>query len=88
MKNILGRKLRKDERRAEKIYKSMYSIPNQIKVEEKIDKIRENLPNIKTKYELFMEQNKIDDNIEANDINNEDKKEDKPVNDWWGDIFK
>ena len=35
-----------------------------------------------------MEQNKIDDNIEANNINNEDKKEDKPVNDWWGDIFK
>ena len=27
-------------------------------------------------------------NIEENKINNDEMKQEKPINDWWGDIFK
>ena len=82
-------KIRKDERKAEKLYKTIYSFQNQVKVEEKIDKIKESLPNIKSKYELLLEQNNIgNNNIEENKTNKNEIKDEKPVNDWWGDIFK
>jgi hypothetical protein len=83
-------KLRKDEKRAEKIYKTIFSYKNQFNLEEKIEKMKENMPNIKTKRELLLEQSSKDNNInkEENKIEKEEKKEEKPVNDWWGDIFK
>ena len=84
-KNKLLPKIRKDERKVEKLYKSLYSYQNQLKVEEKYEKLKENIPNIKSKYDLLIEENS---NMEENKINNEDKNDDKPVNDWWGDIFK
>ena len=88
-KSKLLPQIRKEERKIEKIYKTMYNYQNQVKVEEKIEKIKENIPNIKSKYELFLEQNKMDNNnIEENKINNDEMKQEKPVNDWWGDIFK
>ena len=90
-KSKLLPKILKEEKKAEKMYKTIYNFQNQIKVEEKIDKIKENLPNIKSKYEILLEKNNIGNNsinnIEDNKINNEIKSE-KPVNDWWGDIFK
>ena len=90
-KSKLLPKILKEEKKAEKMYKTIYNFQNQIKVEEKIDKIKENLPNIKSKYEILLEKNNIGNNsinnIEENKINNEIKSE-KPVNDWWGDIFK
>ena len=84
-KNKLLPKIRKDERKVEKLYKSLYSYQNQLKVEEKYEKLKENIPNIKSKYDLLIEENS---NMEENKINNEEKNDDKPVNDWWGDIFK
>ena len=84
-KNKLLPKIRKDERKVEKLYKSLYSYQNQLKVEEKYEKLKENIPNIKSKYDLLIEEN---DNLEDNKINNDDKNDDKPVKDWWGDIFK
>ena len=82
-------KIRKEERKAEKMYKTLYNYQNEIRVEEKIDKIKENIPNIKSKYEILLEKNKNNNNnFLENKINEEEKKEDKPVNDWWGDIFK
>ena len=88
-KSKLLPQIRKEERKIEKIYKTMYNYQNQVKVEEKIEKIKENIPNIKSKYELFLEQNKMDNNnIEENKINNDEMKQEKPINDWWGDIFK
>ena len=84
-KNKLLPKIRKDERKVEKLYKSIYSYKNQLKVEEKYEKLKENIPNIKSKYDILLEENA---NIEDNKILNEDKNDNKPVNDWWGDIFK
>ena len=69
------------------MHKVIHSAQNKKKIEEKLEKIKENIPNIKTKYEIYLEQNT---NIE-NEINNDMKKqnnEDLLVNDWWGDIFK
>ena len=82
-------KIRKDERKAEKLYKTLYGYQNQIKIEEKIEKFKDNMPDIKSKYELFLEQNANNNinNINEN-TNNEIKEDKKPVNDWWGDIFK
>ena len=88
-KSKLLPKIRKDERKAEKLYKTLYGYQNQIKIEEKIEKFKDNMPNIKSKYELFLEQNANNNinNINEN-TNNEIKEDKKPVNDWWGDIFK
>ena len=85
-KNKLLPKIRKDERKVEKLYKSIYSYQNQLKVEEKYEKLKENIPNIKSKYEILLEEN--DNNNLLDNKNDENKKDDKPVNDWWGDIFK
>ena len=76
-------KIRKDQRRAEKMYKVVYGAQNIKKIEEKIEQLRERIPNIKTKYEINMENNK-------NDIEylNKNEEIENPVKDWWGDIFK
>ena len=52
-KNKLIPKIRKDKRKVEKLYKSLYSYQNQLKVEEKYEKLKENIPNIKSKYDYL-----------------------------------
>ena len=83
-------KIRKDERRAEKLHKVIYGKQNIKKINEKEEKIKANIPNIKTRYELKMEKNNNYEN--ENKINDEDintiKNEEPPIKDWWGDIFK
>ena len=76
-------KIRKEQRRADKLHKVMYSEQNIKKIEEKIEKMRERIPHIKTKYELNMEN-------KTEDIENLNKNEEieAPIKDWWGDIFK
>ena len=80
-------KIKKEEKIAEKMHKVIHCAQNKKKIEEKLEKIKQNIPNIKTKYEIYLEQNT---NIE-NEINNDMKKQNNEnllVNDWWGDIFK
>ena len=50
-KNKLIPKIRKDKRKVEKLYKSLYSY--QLKVEEKYEKLKENISNIKSKYDCL-----------------------------------
>ena len=80
-------KIRKDQRRAEKLHTVIYSAQNQRKIEEKLEKLRQNIPKIKTKRELLMEQNECNIN---NDEENKKELEvaEPPVKDWWGDLFK
>jgi len=52
-KNKLLPKIRKDERKVESLYKKLYSYKNQLIVEEKYEKLKENIPNIKSKYDYL-----------------------------------
>ena len=47
------------------MHKVIHCAQNKKKIEEKLEKIKQNIPNIKTKYEIYLEQNT---NIE-NEIN-------------------
>ena len=52
-KNKLLPKIIKDERKVESLYKKLYSYKNQLIVEEKYEKLKENIPNIKSKYDYL-----------------------------------
>ena len=79
-------KIRKDERRAERLSKVIYGEKNQRKIEDKLEKLRRNIPKIKTKRELLMEQNEY--NINNGDENKNEEVSESSVKDWWGDLFK
>ena len=81
-------KIRKDERRAEKLYKVIHGVQYKKKVEEKIEKFKEKIPNIKTKYELNMEKNDVIDINNEQKVNDIIEENEPPIKDWWGDIFK
>ena len=90
--NNISQKLIKKTKKADKIMRGMKNNKTRNKLEEKIAKIKNEIPDIKTKYEISLEEekNKNEENDEYNLELNENKNEEennKKVNDWWGDIF-
>ena len=77
---------------AEKIIKAINNKDNRDKIDEKIKKIRDEIPDIKTKYEIYMEEEKkknggkslIEEEYEKEE---ENKENEEPVNDWFEGIF-
>ena len=78
---------------AEKYINAMNNKQNQGKIDEKIKKMRNEIPDIKTKYEIYMEEEKkknggknLIEEEYKNEIDNNNNNEEK-VNDWFEGIF-
>ena len=88
----ISHKLIKKTKKADKIMNGMKNNYNQNKLDEKIAKIRKEIPNIKTRYEIHLEEEKTrnEDNIIENNkefLSNENMEGKQKVNDWWNGIF-
>ena len=88
--NFISKNLIKKTKKADRIMNGMKNSNNQNKLEEKIAKIKNEIP-IKTKYEIYLEEEK---NKNGNNINDKEEMEKKndlenngKVKDWWGGIF-
>ena len=71
--------------------KGMKNYHNQKKLNEKIAIIKNEIPDIKTKYEIYLEEEKKrngDLEIEKEEVDTQNNLESNAkVKDWWGDIF-
>ena len=94
--NNISQQLIKKTKRAERIMKAMNNNYNQNKLDEKIAKIKNQFPNIKTKYEIYLEEEKKredinkdndNDNDEEKTENQKDLDNNEKVKDWWNGIF-
>ena len=90
--NNISQKLMKKTKKADKIMKAMKNNYTQNKLNEKIAKIKNEIPDIKTKYEIYLEEekNKNGENEIHNGEyieNNNNAGNNQKIKDWWGDIF-
>ena len=85
--STLPRKLIRKTKKAERIMKDMENNYRKNMIEEKIAKFKDEIPDIKTKYEIHLEEDlkRNDNNDEAENKKNEENND--KVKDWWGDIF-
>ena len=85
--STLPRKLIRKTKKAERIMKDMENSYRKNMIEEKIAKFKDEIPDIKTKYEIHLEEDlKRNDNIDEAENKKNEENNDK-VKDWWGDIF-
>ena len=88
--NSFSQKLIKKTKKADKIMKGMKNNYNQKKLNEKIAIIKNEMPDIKTKYEIYLEEEKKNggENDNEEKIDNKNNLESNvKVKDWWGGIF-